>query len=52
MTKSPQATGNTNKSVKVLDTSKKNLDVVATLITDNTKLLADELKKRGEAVED
>ena len=51
-TKSPQATSITNKSVKGLDASKKNLDAVATLVTDNTKLLADELKKRGEAVED
>jgi hypothetical protein len=52
MTKSPQATGNTNKSIKGLDTSKKNLSAVTTIVTDNTKLLADELKKRGEAVDE
>ncbi|MFZ2907353.1 MAG: hypothetical protein WAZ98_14210 [Cyclobacteriaceae bacterium] len=52
MTKSPQATGNTNKSVKGLDASKKNLDTVATLVTDNTKLLSEELKRRGESVEE
>jgi hypothetical protein len=52
MTKSPQATGNTNKSVKGLNASKKNLDSVAALVTDNTKLLADELKKRGEEIEE
>jgi len=51
-TKSPAATSNTNKSVKGLDTSRKNLDAVATLVQDNTKLLAEELKKRGEAVEE
>lgn len=52
MTKSPAATNNTNKSVKGLDTSKKNLEVVASLVQTNTALLADELKKRGEAVEE
>lgn len=52
MTKSPQATGNTNKSVKGLDASKKNLEVVAGLVEGNTKLLADELKKRGEVTEE
>jgi hypothetical protein len=52
MTRSPQATGNTNKSVKGLDASKKNLDVVTSLVTTNTKLLADELKNRGETVDE
>ena len=52
MTKSPQATGNTNKSVKGLDAAKKNLDAVATLVQNNSKLLADELKKRGETVDE
>lgn len=51
-TKSPVATGNTNKSIKGLDASRKNLDAVSTLVTTNTKLLSDELKKRGETVED
>lgn len=50
--KSPQATSNTNKSIKGLDSSKKNLESVATLVQDNTKLLAEELKKRGEVVEE
>lgn len=52
MTKSPQATGNTNKSVKGLDASKKNLEVVAGLVDGNVKLLGDELKKRGESIEE
>ncbi len=51
-TKSPQASGITNKSVKGLESARKNLDVVTTLVQDNTKLLAAELKNRGEAVED
>jgi hypothetical protein len=50
--KSPQATKNTNSSIKGLDSSKKNLDVVSTLVQNNTKLIAEELKKRGEVVED
>jgi hypothetical protein len=52
MTKSPQATGNTNKSVKGLDASKKNLESVAGLVDGNVKLLADELKKRGESIDE
>lgn len=51
-TKSPAATKNTNSSIKGLDASKKNLEVVSGLVTTNTKLLADELKKRGETVEE
>src|SRR5688572_22156794 len=50
--KSPQATKNTNSSIKGLDASKKNLGDVSTLVQTNTKLLADELKKRGEVIED
>lgn len=50
--KSPQATSNTNKSIKGLDASKKNLEAVGTLVSTNTKLLTDELKKRGETVEE
>lgn len=49
--KVPQATGNTNKSIKALDATRKNLDGVTGLITSNSKLLIDELKKRGESVE-
>jgi hypothetical protein len=52
MTKSPQATNNTNKSIKGLDASKKNLEGVSALVETNTKLLTDELKKRGETVEE
>lgn len=52
MTKSPQATNNTNKSVKGLDASKKNLEQVTALVDANTKLLTDEIKRRGETVED
>ncbi len=52
MTKSPQATGNTNKSIKGLDSSRKNLDGITAIVQENTKLLADELKKRGETVEE
>jgi uncharacterized protein (DUF3084 family) len=52
MTKSPQASGNTNKSVKGLDASKKNLEAVAGLVDGNVKILADELKKRGETIEE
>jgi len=50
--KSPQATKNTNSSIKGLDSSKKNLEVVSSLVQTNTKLLAEELKKRGEVVEE
>jgi Skp family chaperone for outer membrane proteins len=49
--KVPQATGNTNKSIKALEATRKNLDGVTGLITSNSKLLIDELKKRGETVE-
>lgn len=52
MTKSPQATGNTNKSIKGLETSRKNLDGVTAIVQENTKLLTDELKRRGETVEE
>lgn len=50
-TKSPAATSLTNKSIKGLDASKKNLETVTNLVTTNSKLLADELKKRGQTVE-
>lgn len=51
-TKSPLATKNTNSSIKGLDASKKNLEVVGGLVSANSKLLADELKRRGETVEE
>lgn len=51
-TKSPAATRNTNASLKGLDASKDNLEVVGNLVTTNSKLLADELKKRGQTVEE
>lgn len=51
-TKSPAATSLTNKSIKGLNASKTNLEAVTTLVTANSKLLADELKKRGETVEE
>lgn len=51
-TKSPAATKLTNTSIKGLDASKKNLEVVSGLVTTNTKILADELKKRGETIEE
>jgi hypothetical protein len=51
-TKSPAATKLTNNSIKGLDASKKNLEVVGSLVSTNSKLLADELKKRGETVEE
>lgn len=51
-TKSFGATSNTNKSVKGLETARKNLDGVGTLLQTDSKLLLEELKKRGEAVEE
>lgn len=51
-TKSPVATSNTNKSIKGLDAAKKNLESVSSIVTTNSKLLSDELKKRGETVEE
>lgn len=51
-TKSPAASNLAKKSISGLDSSKKNLEVVSGLVTTNTKLLAEELKKRGETVEE
>lgn len=51
-TKSPAATKQANTSIKGLDASKKNLEAVTTLVTADSKLLADELKKRGQTVEE
>jgi conjugal transfer/entry exclusion protein len=52
MTKSPAATSNTNKSLKGLENSRKNLDATAGLVTENMKLIVNELKSRGESVEE
>ncbi len=49
--KAPAASGNTKKSITALQTTRKNLDGVSGLLTENSKLLIDELKKRGETVE-
>lgn len=51
-TKAPAASNLAKKSIAGLDSSKKNLEVVSGLVTTNTKLLADELKKRGVEVEE
>ena len=50
--KAPAVTSQTKKSISGLDFSKKNLESVSALVTTNTKLLSDELKKRGVAVEE
>lgn len=50
--KAPAITNHVKKSISGLDFSKKNLEGVTALVTTNTKLLADELKKRGVAVEE
>lgn len=46
-TKSPVATKNTNTSIKGLNAAKANLSEVSTIVTTNTKVIADELKNRG-----
>jgi hypothetical protein len=51
-TKSPVATKNTNTSIKGLNAAKKNLESVSTIVTTNTKVVADELKKRGVEIEE
>ncbi len=50
--KAPQATTNTNKSIKGLEAARKNLDATGNLVQNNIKLVADELKSRGEVIED
>lgn len=52
MTKSPAATSNTNKSMKGLENSRKNLEATAGLVTENMKLISNELKARGESFEE
>ncbi len=49
--KAPAATGITNKSIKALEGTRKNLDGISGLLAENSKLLMGELKARGEAVE-
>lgn len=51
-TKSPLATKNTNTSIKGLNAAKENLSQVSTIVTTNTKVVADELKKRGVEIEE
>lgn len=51
-TKSPVATKNTNTSIKGLNAAKENLSQVSTIVTTNTKVVADELKKRGVEIEE
>lgn len=49
--KAPAATNNTKKSVSALDKTRKNLDGISGLLLTDSKILIDELKKRGEKVE-
>ncbi|GIV37840.1 MAG: hypothetical protein KatS3mg032_2219 [Cyclobacteriaceae bacterium] len=49
--KAPAATSNTNRSLQGLDYARKNLQAVADLVQNNTKILVDELKARGEDIE-
>jgi hypothetical protein len=49
--KAPAATNNTKKSITALDNTRKNLDGISGLLSADSKILIDELKKRGETVE-
>lgn len=49
--KSIKATANTKKSVEGLDAAKGNMKSIAEMLQADTKLLADELKSRGEPIE-
>lgn len=49
--KSVKATSNTKKAVEGLDFSKGNMASIAEMLKADTKLLADELKSRGEPIE-
>jgi hypothetical protein len=51
-TKTPAATNTTNKSIKGLDSARKNLDATADLVKNNMALIATELKSRGESFEE
>jgi hypothetical protein len=50
--KAPAATSSTNKSIKGLDTARKNLDATSDLVKNNISLLANELKSRGETIDE
>lgn len=50
--KAPAATNSTNKSIKGLDSARKNLDATSDLVKNNMALLAGELKSRGESFEE
>jgi methyl-accepting chemotaxis protein len=49
--KSIKATANTKKSVEGLDVAKGNMKAIADMLQEDTKLLATELKSRGEPIE-
>jgi hypothetical protein len=49
--KAPAAGKNTNSSVEALNKSKGHLNNVSSMLTDDMKLIKDELKARGEPVE-
>ncbi len=49
--KSVKATANTKKSVEGLDVAKGNMKSISEMLQADTKLLADELKSRGEPIE-
>ena len=50
-TKSLQATSNTKKSVESLEHSRKTINSILSIVQTDTKLIADELKSRGEPIE-
>jgi len=50
--KSISAANNTNKSIKALEASRKNLTSMSVLLKEDANLLLTELKKRGEPVEE
>ena len=49
--KSIKATANTKKSVEGLDVAKGNLKAITDMLAEDTKLIAEELKSRGEPIE-
>ncbi|HEY5692800.1 MAG TPA: hypothetical protein VIS49_15190 [Cyclobacteriaceae bacterium] len=49
--KSIKATANTKKSVEGLDVAKGNMKAIADMLQNDTKLIAEELKSRGEPIE-
>ncbi len=49
--KSVKATANTKKSVQGLDVAKSNMKTITDILQEDTKLLSDELKSRGEPIE-